>query len=182
VVHPHRERHHLAQPAAGLAGREVLPHPPAQVARGAHVQHLLAGPPEQVHAGSRRQVGRHGPLAPLLRRDVRDVVAQLLQRLHAERADPLQQRVEDVDGGPRVRERPVVGFGRGPEQLRQRGQPAARGLLPGQDPASQLDRAQRGRFRPAVAVPLARLAHEVDVETRVVRHQHGAPRELEERG
>ena len=104
---------------------------------------------------------------------------QLLEGLHAEVADPLQQRVQHLDGGPRVGQRAVGRPGRGAEQLGQRAEPDAGRLVAGEHPAGQPGGAEHGRPRPALAVPLARRAQEAGVERGVVRDQHRAAQELQ---
>ena len=63
-VDPLRQRDHVPDPPAPLAGGEVAADPAAQVAAGADVEDLVAGAAEQVHAGR----GRHGLARWRLRR------------------------------------------------------------------------------------------------------------------
>ena len=183
-VDPLGLRDHVADPPAALARGEVAAHPAVQVAAGAHVEDLVAGPAEQVHP--RR--GRHGPgevavAALTLRRPVRSGVAdqrqQLLEALDPEVADPFEQVVQHLDGGARVGQRPVRGAGGGAEQLGERAQLHARGLLAGQHGAGEAGGAQHRRAWPGDTVPLARGTQEPRVEGRVVRHQHAAGEELQ---
>ena len=105
---------HLAHPAAALAGGEVGAHPAAQVAARADVEHLVARPAEQVDARApTARPSARCALAPLLRagRARAGSASSSSRRLHAEVADPLEQAVQDVDGGPGVGERAVVGSG-----------------------------------------------------------------------
>ena len=177
---------HVADAPAALARGEVAAHAPPQVAARTDVEHLVAGAAEQVHAGG----GRHRPgevaLAALaLRRPVRARVAdqgeQLLEALDAEVADAFEQVVEHLDGGARVGQRPVRGPGGRAEQLGQRRQLHAGGLVAAQHGAGQARGAQDGRARPCGSVSLARGAQEPGVERRVVRHQDAAAEELEHR-
>ena len=66
-VDPLGQPDHLAHPAAGLAGDEVLPHPGAQVAAGADVERAALGVAEDVDArpgGQRRRRGAACGAAP----------------------------------------------------------------------------------------------------------------------
>jgi hypothetical protein len=84
--------------------------------------------------------------------------------------------------GLRVVERPVVGLHRGPEEVRERAQFPVRNLVAGQGPPGQRRRVEHPRVRPGVAVPGAGRLEEADVVRRVVRHQDGAPEELQQGG
>jgi len=120
-------------------------------------------------------------LAAHLLRHVRGERLQLLQRLHPEVADPLDQRVQHVHGGAGVVQRPVGGRRAGPEHPGERAEPAVRRLVAGQDPARQPRGVHHGEGRPADPEPVRRRAQEAGVERRVVRHQHAPGRELQER-
>ena len=101
---------------AGLGRGEVGAHPRAQVVGLADVEHLAALVDEQVDAGQVRQGLGEVALAALRGGDPRGEGAQLVERVHAQVAEPLDQPVQHVDGGPRVGQRAVVGRRRGPEE------------------------------------------------------------------
>ena len=101
--------------------------------------------------------------------------------MHALVADPLDQPVQHVDGGPRVVERAVGRRGARAEQPGQRGQPHAGRLVAGEHPPRQPDGAQHRRARPGDLAALRGGAQEADVEAGVVGDQHRAAGELQER-
>ena len=105
---------------ARVGAVEVLADPSAQIDRRADVEHLVGGPAEQVDAGPVRQRGGENPLAPLLRCHVGQIRPQVGVGVHALVADPLDQPVQHVDGGPGVVERPVRRRRRRTEQPGQR--------------------------------------------------------------
>jgi hypothetical protein len=102
--------------------------------------------------------------------------------VHTLIADPLDQPVQHVDGGARVVERPVRRCGCRGEQSRQRGQSHARGLVAGEHPAGQPDRAQHRRPWPGDLGAFGGRAQEADVEAGVVGDEHRAAGELQKRG
>ena len=75
----------------------------------------------------------------------------------------------------------MVGRGGGVEEPGQRAQPHAGRLVDGQHGPREPRRAQHRRPRPGLPVPLARGAQEPGVERGVVRHQHRACEELQQR-
>ena len=120
------------------------------------------------------------PLRPHCRRDPGRERLQVLQRLHAERADALEQSVQYVDGRTGIRQRAVVRRGGGPEQLGQRAEFAVRRLVRRDHPAGQQRGVDDGEVGPVVPVHEAVVLEESHVERRVVRHHHAAPGELQE--
>ena len=80
---------HLAHPAAGLAGDEVLPHPGAQVAARADVERRALRVAEDVDARHRWAGRRRGGACGAARRETWAVNARSSgKRLHAEAAEP----------------------------------------------------------------------------------------------
>ena len=174
-----RQRDHLLDPAALIRAVEVLTYPAPQVNCGADVEHLARRPTEQVDTWPARQpVGQHS-LAPLCRRHVGQIRAQVGVSVHTLIADALDERVQYVDGGPRVVERPVGGLAGDGEQPGQRCQPHAGSFLAAEHPAGQLDGAQHLRPPPSDAAPIGGGPQKPDVEPGVVGHQHRAAGELE---
>ena len=145
---------HLAHPGAGLGGGEVGAHPGAQVAGRADVEHPGPVVAEEVDAGGVRQPLGEVALAALGGADPRGEGLQLLERVHAEAAEPLHQPVQHVDGGAGVGQRPVVGGRGGVEDPGQRGQLAVGGVVAGDHAAGELggvEHLERG----ATAAPAA---------------------------
>ena len=182
MVDPLRQRDHLLDLPAGLAGAEVRADPLSEVARSSYVEHLVGRSAEQVDAGRAGQVVGQRALATPRRRHVTGQLLQLGQALHAERSQPLEQGVQHVDGGPGVGQRPVVGCDRRPQQRREQSQPDARCFLPGEYPARQPDSVHHRVARPGQAEPGAGGLEKADVEARVVRDQHRPADEFQERG
>ena len=181
MLDPFGERDHLLHPATRIRAGEVLVHPPPQVARRPDIEHLVAGAAEQVHPGPMRQVPGQRPLGALGGGDIGQVVAQFTEGVDALIADPLDERVQDVDGRARVVERPVGGLGGGTDQSGEGGEADAGGLLAAENPAGQAHRAQHGRPpRPGDAAALRGRPEETDVEAGVVGHQHRSAGELQE--
>ena len=175
------QRDHLGHPGAHLAGGEVLTDPDPQVDALADVEHRAARVAEQVDPGAGRQGVGEMALAALRRGDLGGEGAQLLQAVHPDSAEPGDQPVQHVHGGPRVRQRPVVGGHLGTEKPCQAGELAVRRLVTGQHPAGQPDGVQAVVARPDHAGLLAGRPQEPQVERGVVRHQHGVAGELQER-
>ena len=180
--HRGREVDHLAHPGAGLGGGEVGADAGPQVARRADVEDPGPVVAEEVDAGGVGESLGEVALAPLGRADPRRERRQLLERVHAEAAEALHQAVQHVDGRPRVGEGAVVGRGAGVEEHRERRQLAVGGVVPGDHPARQLGGVDHLEGRPRPPLPCREVLEEADVERRVVRHQHAALRELQERG
>ena len=181
-VDPLGQRDHLGDPAALLAGGEVAAHPAAQVVRRADVERLVARAAEEVDARPARDGVGEVPLAQPVGIDLAGEPGQLLQRRDAERAEPLEQPVQHVDGGPGVVERPVRGGGGGGEERREGGQLAVGHLVAGQQPPGQDGGVDGGGGRPGDAGLGAGGLEEAEVERRVVGDQDGAAGELEEAG
>ena len=78
------------------------------------------GVAEQVDARAVGELLGQVALAALAGGDPRREGLQLLERLHAEVAEPLDQAVQHVDGGPGVGQGPVVGRRGGAEEPGQR--------------------------------------------------------------
>ena len=150
------QRHHLLHPAARVGAVEVLADPAAQVDGGADVEHLAGRSAEQVHAGPVRQaVGEH-PLAALRRRHVGQIGPQVGVGVHTLVADPLDQRVQHLDGGAGVVEGAVGRLG---GDANSRASAASRTLGASsrrQHPPGQPDRAQHRRPRPGDVALLRR--------------------------
>ncbi len=106
---------------------------------------------------------------------------QIVEPEHAVGGGPLEQRVQHLTGRGRVGVRAVDRLGRGPEMTRQRRQPEVRDLVADQ-PARERDGVDPPVREPRVAVLDERGVEEADVEAHVVADDHGAVRELEERG
>ena len=121
------------------------------------------------------------PFAALRVAHLRRERAQLRQRLDAEVAQPAQQRVQDVDGGACVGQRPMYRLGRGAEERGQRCQPAIRNLVASQDPTGEDRRVDHRETGPAQATFLAGHPKKPHVERGIVRDKHTACGELEER-
>ncbi len=180
-IDPIGQPHHLAHSAAGLAGQEVLPHPRSQVAARPDIERMTLGVAEDVDAGAGRQRVGQMALAALCIGDLRGERAQLGERMHADRSDPGDQRVQHVDGGPGVGEGAVDRLGLGVEVPRERRQLAVGHLVARQRPASQDRGVDDGEAGPRLLVRRARDPQEADIERRVVGDQHAALGELEER-
>ena len=176
-----------------VARRTISPDPPALLRRGevaadagpdvaghADVEHPRVLVPEDVDAGCVRQVVGEVPLPAGLLRHPGCELAQLFQGGDAQPADPCDQPVQDVDGGPRVDQRPVVGRGRGVEMPGEGGQPVVHHLVAADHVPGQVCGVQDHRPRPPVAGSAAGRLEEGDVERRVVGHQDAAAGELEE--
>jgi hypothetical protein len=173
---------HLGDAAALLARGEVAAHAAAQIAGRANVERLVARSAEEIDARARRDAVRQVPLAPALGIDLPGESGQLLQRRDAQRAEALEQAVQDVDRGPRVGQRTVARLGAGGEVRGQRGELAVGHLVPAEQPTGEHGGVDRGRRRPRDRVLCAGGLEEADVERGVVGDQHGAPGELEKAG
>ncbi len=104
----------------------------------------------------------------------------------AEGEDPeppaqVEEAVEHLGAGLRVRQGPVLGARGGSEELGHRRQ-ADVGQVGTDDPAGQLGRADRRARGPVVAEAVGLVAEEAVVEGGVVGHEHAAAGELEEAG
>jgi hypothetical protein len=181
-VDPLGEGDHLGDPAALLAGGEVAADPGAQVVRGPDVERLVARAAEQVDAGTVRDGVGQVALAAPLGVDLVGQAGQLLQRGDAERAEPLEEAVQHVDGRPGVVEGAVGGRGRGGEVRGEGGQLAVGHLVAGEQPPGEDRGVDRRRRRPDQTVLGARGLEEAEVERGVVGDQHRAAGELQERG
>ncbi len=120
------------------------------------------------------------PFAALGVAHLRGERAQLRQRLHAEIAEPAEECVQHVDGGPRIGQGPVDRLGAGLEVGREGGQLAVRYLVAGQHPAGQERGVDHRIARPPQPAGLAGQAEKAHVERGVVRDQDAAGGELEE--
>ncbi|SKU09406.1 Uncharacterised protein [Mycobacteroides abscessus subsp. abscessus] len=87
--------------------------------------------------------------------------------------------MEDINGGPGIVESPVIGCGGRAEQLRQRTQADARGLIAGEHPAGQPDRAQNGGLWPVDSTLPCRRLEEPDIEAGIVSDQYRTTGEFE---
>jgi len=172
---------HLGHPAPGLGRGEVGPHAGADVRRLADVERASLAVAEDVHAGAVGQVLGEVPLAAHLLRHLVGERDQLLERPHAEVADPLDQAVQHVDGRTGVLERAVVRRGRRPEDAGERRQLAVRCLVTGERAAREQGGVDDREPGPRLAEPFGAGLEEADVERRVVRDEHAAAGELEER-
>ena len=181
-VDPLGQRDHLGDPAALLAGGEVAAHPAAQIVRRPDVERFVPRTAEEVDARPARHGVGQVPLAQPVGVDLPGEAGELLERGDAERPEPLEEPVQDVDGGAGVVQRPVRGGGGGPEVGRQRRQLAVRHLVAAEQTAGQDGGVHRGGRRPGEPVLRARGLEEADVERRVVRDQDRAAGELQEPG
>ncbi|GAB3169265.1 hypothetical protein GCM10027059_33790 [Myceligenerans halotolerans] len=150
------------------------------VRAGPDVQHLVARPPEQVDAGRLGQAVGQVPLGPDVRRDRIGGGPQILQVGDAHRTHAVEERVQDVDRGARVRQRAVVRRHLRAEEARERGQLVVGRLVPRDHLPGQRHRVDHREARPGIVQPLARGLEEADVERRIVCHQHRVVRELQE--
>ena len=121
-------------------------------------------------------------LAALGLGDLRGERAQLRQRLHAEVAEPLDQPVQHVDGGPGVVAAP------GGSAWSRRGRTAASVASRQLGTSSRVSTRRASTAVSTTAKPghamrelRAGRLEEADVERRVVRDEHAAAGELEER-
>ena len=121
-------------------------------------------------------------VAALRGRHVGQVRPQLGIGVYALVAHPLDEPVQHVDGGAGMVVGAVGGGGGGREQPRQCRQFHAGRLVAGQHPPRQPYRAQHRRPRPGDVESLCRRPQEPDIEPGVVRDEHRAPGELQERG
>ena len=97
------------------------------------------------------------------------------------RPRPSDQPVQDVDRRPRVGQGPVVRRrGRG-EEGGQRAQLAVGHLVPGQHPTGEHRGVDHGEVGPGLVAGVAGRPQEADVERGVVRDEHAAAGEFEER-
>ena len=175
-----RDADHLRDAPALLRGGEVGADPLADVGRRADVEHLVARAAEQVDARRLRQPVGQVALAAHLRRDGVGRGGKVLEVRDAERCQALEQAVQDVDRGPGVAERTMLGCDPSAEESRERGQPVVAGLVARDDPARQGHGVHHGEPGPRVAEPLARGLEEADVVGRVVGDEHAVARELQE--
>ncbi|CAM4520773.1 hypothetical protein NONI108955_41725 [Nocardia ninae] len=182
MVDPGGQGDHLFHPAARLRTGEVVAHAATQIHRGSYIEDFVGRAAEQVHAGARGHVGGEEPLRALARGDVGQVVDQLGEAVHALIADPGDQRVQHIDGRPRVVQRPVRRLGARTEQPGQRAQPDRRRLVPAEYPPGQLHGAQHRRGGPRGVAGGRGCAQERHVEPRVVRDEHRTGGEFEETG
>ena len=174
------EAHHLLDPTAGIGSGEVLTHPPPQIGRRADIEHFRARSAEEIHPGPmRNSLGQHS-FSALGIGDRGEIRAQILVGRHALVAHPLDQRVQDVDGRARIIECPVSGLGGGPEQSGQCRKPNAGRFLAAEDPARQPHRAQHRGTGPRDIALFGRGPEKADIESRVMRHQHGPVGEFQE--
>ena len=180
VVHPLGQRHHLLHPSARVRPGEVLADPPAQIGGGPDVEHLVARSAEQINPGPSRKSLGQSAFRALGVGDPGQIGAQFAQCPDALVADPFDECVQHVDGGPGVVEGTVGGLGGRADQPGQGGQPDAGCLLAAEHPPGQSDRAQHRRTWPVQTAALRRRAQEPDVEAGVVRHQDRAAGELQE--
>ena len=88
--------------------------------------------------------------------------------------------MEDVGGGQRVVEGPVVGSGRRTEKAGQRGEFVIAGLVGGDQMAGQDHRVDDAESRPRMSGLRGGSLEKADVEAGVVRHQNRPSGELEE--
>ncbi len=144
------------------------------------VERPVVGGAEDVHPGPLRQPVGEVPLAPLRRGHRPGELDGAAEGVHVVAAEAPDQRVQHLDGGPGVVQRPVVGLGRGAEVRRQRAQLAVGDLVPGQHPPGQRHRVEHPGVGPAVTVLRARRLEETHVVRRVVGHQHRVGEELQE--
>ena len=180
VVDAFGQPHHLGDPLAFLGGREIGADPASEIAGGADVEHLVTTTAEQVHAGAVRQRISEMALAAPGRAQVAAGLEQLGKAVHAQRSDPFQQGVQDVDGGLGVVQGPMVRSYRRLHQRRERAEPHARRLVPVEYPSGQPHGVHHRRLGPGHPVPGARRPQEPDVVGRVVRDQHTAADPLQE--
>ena len=173
---------HLGDPGAFLARREVAAYPGADVLGRPDIQRAVVGGPEDVDPRHVRQAIGQVPLPALGRGDRLGELDGVAERVHLEAAQPLDQPVQDVDGGPGVVQRPVGRLHGGVEELGEGGQLAVGHLVAGQRPAGHRGGVQHPDLRPGVAVPVAGRLEEADVVRRVVRHQHRPAQELQQAG
>ncbi len=120
------------------------------------------------------------PLAPLCRGDLAGEAVDVLQRGHAEIAEPFEQSVQDGDGRARIRERPMTRLAVGTEEAGQRRQLAVRAFILGHDLAGDPDGVQMLPVGDRVAAACARRPQEAEVEGGVVGDQDAAAGELQE--
>ena len=176
-----RDADHLDHAAALLRRREVAAHAlPQRGRRRADVQHLVARSAEQVHAGAVRQTVGERALATDVLRDRVGRGGEVLEVRDAQRSQPAQERVQDVDRRLRVRERPVVGRHGRVEQGGERGQLVVGRLVARDDPAGEPHGVQHLVAGPRVPGAGGGRLEEADVERRVVRDEHRAAGELQE--
>ena len=183
VVDPLGQQHHLLDPRPALRRREVRADPLRRLPRGADVEHLVGAAAEQVDAGRRRQVVGQSAACGA----DRGTTSRTASCSSASECTPrLPSRSNNACRTSTVALASVSarwsGRTRRAEQRRQP-RPAGRWAPPPGDSARRASRtvsttAGAGQGRP---MPGAGGAQEPDVESGVVRHQHGAPNELQER-
>ncbi len=103
----------------------------------------------------------------------------VLQRGHAEAAEPLEQAMQDGDSRPCVRESPVTRLGVRAEEPGQRGQRVVRGFIPGQGLPGDPEGVQIFPLGNRVTAAYARLAQEAQIERGVVGDQDATVGELQ---
>ena len=117
----------------------------------------------------------------LARGDVGKVIDEFGVAVDALVAEPLEKAMQHVDGRPRVIERTVGRLRGGAEQLGHRGESHRGCLVLAEHAPRELYRAQRLEARPRDAQLVRSGLEERHVETGVVRDEHAAAREFEER-
>ena len=159
--------------------REVGAQPRAQISRTADVQDEPVAPAEEVHARTRRRARDQRAL------DVQPPGArcrELDEIGDGSRAALLrkpEKHEQDLRRRARVRERPVTGLGRDAEEVRKRREPDAARPLAEQPPREPHGVDDRGR-NALPGEPRDLLIEERKIEPRVVSHDRGVARELEQ--
>jgi hypothetical protein len=121
------------------------------------------------------------PLGALGRRDGPHVRDRVLEREDLEAAQAADQDVEELDGRAGVVQGPVGRPGGGAEVRRQGAEPVVGHLVLVEQPPRQRGRVQHARRRPPVPVAGAGRLEEARVVRGVVRDQHRAAEELQQR-
>ena len=180
-IHALREPHHLGHAGALLRCGEIAAHTGTDPRGLADVQRAALRVAEDVDAGDVGERLGEVALASLRRGHPGRVGRELLEGVDSERPDAVDEAVQDVDGGARIGQRPVVGRGRRPEVRGESAELAVAHLVAEQDRAGEPRRVDDCRLGPRAPGAGARTLEERHVIGRVVCDQDRTCGELEER-
>ena len=173
---------HLAEKVLdllSLVAVEVGLHARPEISRLPDVEDALVPTHEAVDAGGVGERVGEPDLAVVRPPTSANGFAEIAERQDAEPAAEVEEPVQDLRARHRIVQRPMGRLHPGPEILGER-QESDVGDVGPHDPTSQLGGADRRTFQDGVVEPTEVLVQEREIEPRVVSHEDGTARELQE--